>query len=368
VDDVDNEGSGPKAIISLPNEGDVVRGTSAEYFGGSNLDGSTSQAQFFVDGVLAYTDVGPGHYHFGGSHAAWNTTTLAEGNHTLKLAIVDGSGNAGAHQIDVSVDNLPSPWNHLDLGAVGATGTARHSSGTFTLEGAGADIWGTADEFHFVRKKLSGDGEIKARVASVENTDTWAKAGVMIRETLTAGSRHAHMLISAGGASAFQRRTATGGSSASTSGSAGAAPRWVRVTRSGSTFRGFVSPDGTTWTEVGSASISMAADVFIGLAVTSHKDGTLSTAVFDHVTTVGTTSFVDPGDDVGDPDPTVSSGADSEPDGLRSGCVAAIARSTGSTTGGALAALVAAALVTARRSARRARSRSGSCRGLPRDV
>src|SRR5207244_1765054 len=162
----------------------------------------------------------------------------------------------------------------LDIGAVGAAGSARQSSGTFTVDGSGGDIWGAADEFQFVRKKLSGDGEIKARVASIDNTNTWAKAGVMIRETLTAGAMHASMVLSAGGATACQRRTSTGGSSSSTAGPAATAPRWIRVTRSGSTFTGFVSSDGSSWTQVGTASISMVADVFIGLAVTSHNDGT----------------------------------------------------------------------------------------------
>jgi regulation of enolase protein 1 (concanavalin A-like superfamily) len=203
-----------------------------------------------------------------------------------------------------------------------------------------------------VRKKLSGDGEIKARVASVENTDVWAKAGVMIRETLTAGSKHAHMLISAGGQTAFQRRTATGGSSSSTAGPAATAPKWVRVTRSGSTFTGFVSSDGSSWSQVGTASISMVSDVFIGLAVTSHKDGTLCTAAFDHVSTVGTTAFIDPGDDVGDPDPTVTPSSD--PDTLRGGCGGAtVSRGTSSALHGAIGALLVGLLAFARRARRR---------------
>ena len=64
------------------------------------------------------------------------------------------------------------------------------SVGSFTagppikMTAAGADIWGTADQFHFAYKQLSGNGSITAKVVSVSNTDAWAKAGVMIRETL----------------------------------------------------------------------------------------------------------------------------------------------------------------------------------------
>jgi hypothetical protein len=96
--------------------------------------------------------------------------------------------------------------------------------GEFTINGAGADIWGTADQFHFAYQTLNGDGEIVARVASLQNTHAWAKAGVMIREALTAGSRHAFAAVTPGNGLSFQRRVTTGGSSASTSGGAGAAP------------------------------------------------------------------------------------------------------------------------------------------------
>jgi len=121
-----------------------------------------------------------------------------------------------------------------------------------------------------------------ARVTGVQNTDLWAKAGVMIRETLTAGSTHAFMALTSGNGLAFQRRIATGGASEHTSGGAATAPRWVRVTRVGSTFTGYSSTDGLTWTTVGSATITMGTTVYVGLAVTSHLDGTLNTSTFDN--------------------------------------------------------------------------------------
>src|SRR4030095_12283646 len=99
--------------------------------------------------------------------------------------------------------------------------------GTFTIQGAGTDIAGTADQFHFAYRTLTGNGEIVARVASLKDA-TRAKAGVMIRESLTAASRHAFATITPGGL-AFQRRVTTGASSWSTSGGAGTAPCWVRL-------------------------------------------------------------------------------------------------------------------------------------------
>ncbi|MFH1718816.1 MAG: LamG domain-containing protein, partial [Planctomycetota bacterium] len=82
-------------------------------------------------------------------------------------------------------------------------------AGIYTMTGSGVDIWGTADEFHFAYKMLTGAGSIVARVDSVSNTHVWAKAGVMIRETLDAGSKHAFACVTPASGVAFQRRIDT---------------------------------------------------------------------------------------------------------------------------------------------------------------
>jgi regulation of enolase protein 1 (concanavalin A-like superfamily) len=130
---------------------------------------------------------------------------------------------------------------------------------------------------------MSGDGQVVARITGVQRTHDWAKAGVMIRETLAAGSKQASMFVSAARGVAFQRRPTTSGTSVSTAGSLSSAPTWVKLTRAGSTFAAYESSDGATWTFVGSETIAMAADVFVGLAVTSHTTTALATATFDGV-------------------------------------------------------------------------------------
>jgi phosphatidylserine/phosphatidylglycerophosphate/cardiolipin synthase-like enzyme/regulation of enolase protein 1 (concanavalin A-like superfamily) len=179
--------------------------------------------------------------------------------------------------------SLPSGWSSRDLGSVGANGSAAASSGVFTVRGAGADIWGTADGFHFVHRTLSGNGRIVARVTRLDNTHRWAKAGVMIRESLTAGSRHASMLTTPSQGMAFQRRVATGGTSTHTGGSGSSAPRWVALERSGDVFFAYESSNGVSWTLVGTETIPMNRDVYVGLAVTSHVHGVLTTSTFDNV-------------------------------------------------------------------------------------
>ena len=151
------------------------------------------------------------------------------------------------------------------------------------MTGSGADIWGTADAFNFARTQMTGDGTIVARVATVQFADKWSKAGVMIRETLSAGSAHALMLVSAGKGAAFQRRPVANGDSVSTAGSLSTPPRWVKLTRTGNVFNAYESADGANWTLVGTQTIPMAATVYVGLAVTSHTTSTSAKATFDNV-------------------------------------------------------------------------------------
>ena len=193
---------------------------------------------------------------------------------TLATATVD----------NVSLTALPSPWQTGDIGAVGATGSATQTNGTFTVNGSGADIWDTVDEFRYVYQTASGDCEMVARVTAVGNTNAWAKAGVMIRESLNANSSHATVVVTPGNGVSFQRRGSTGGSSSDTNNSGLSAPYWVRVVRGGNTFTAYRSVNGSSWTTIGSQTISMSSTVYIGLAVTSHADGTLCTATLDNVT------------------------------------------------------------------------------------
>ncbi len=177
----------------------------------------------------------------------------------------------------------PTPWIPGDIGAPAIPGSSSFADGQWTIRGSGADIWNTSDSFQGVHQPLTGDGEIVARVTSQTNTDSWAKAGVMLRNGLGAGAKHASMMLTADNGMAFQRRRSTDGASGHTAGSRVGAPYWVKVTRQGSTFRGYESADGVTWRLVGTTTITMGATVEACLVVTSHDDGELSTAVFDQV-------------------------------------------------------------------------------------
>src|SRR5260370_587301 len=147
---------------------------------------------------------------------------------------------------------------------------------------------------HFVYQALTGDGSIIARLTSLRTGPypTVPQAGVMMRETLNSGSTDAFVYYIPNQAY-LQYRPTTGASVAYQNASLSASyPYWLRLVRVGNIFTGYVSPDGVNWTQTGaSTTISMAATVYIGLAVTG--DGYLEPATFDNVAVAaGTTPFV----------------------------------------------------------------------------
>jgi regulation of enolase protein 1 (concanavalin A-like superfamily) len=178
---------------------------------------------------------------------------------------------------------LPAGLSDGDVGGVGLAGQASFSQGIFTVSASGSDIWNAADQFHYVYQALHGDGTIVARVDSLNYTDFFAKAGVMIRGTMDPGSMNAMIEITAGGQSYFQWRGSNGGSSSAVQGPSVQAPYWVKLVRTGGLFTGYVSADGQSWVQVTSAFISMPTNVYVGLAVTAHNNTALTTATFDQV-------------------------------------------------------------------------------------
>lgn len=180
--------------------------------------------------------------------------------------------------------NLPSPWTSQDVGPTGQAGSASFANGVFTVTGAGADIWGTQDGFQFVNEPVSGNTTIVARVTGMQNTNVYAKAGVMIRASTDPGSPHVILDLNPGGNIEFMTRSTQSGATTWVTGTSGATPVWLQLALSSSTVTASVSSDGSTWTTVGSTPVTFGAGVD-GLVVCSHDTNTLNTATFDNVAT-----------------------------------------------------------------------------------
>jgi hypothetical protein len=183
----------------------------------------------------------------------------------------------------------------------------------------GPDGEAVSDKFYFVYQPLVGNGSISARLTSMtgefayfppnanpnvksivlrHGVQPWAKAGVIIKESTTQGSAYAAMMIT-GSHGVRMQDNFTQDIAGLPGGVSATSPRWLRLTREGSTLTGYDSIDGMQWTRVGTAHLArLSATVQIGLSVTSpcaltvEENGSScrfaqATAVFDHVSLQG---------------------------------------------------------------------------------
>jgi hypothetical protein len=228
--------------------------------------------------------------------------------------------NSGTQSMPMAYDNAKSPfysetqrqWKTGQSWTSGGVNTLtvyfrgdapaflETSPGSIVMTGMGTDIFGTVDQGRFAYKTLTGDGSIVAKVESLANTNAWAKAGVMIRESLTEGSSWAYIVYGGTNGVHYQARLSTNASATSDTtltnlpaDQTGArAPVWVKVERKGSQFNGYYATDaaGTAWKAMAwnPQTITMANNVYIGLAVTSHVANTVCGARYSSVSTTGT--------------------------------------------------------------------------------
>jgi hypothetical protein len=198
-----------------------------------------------------------------------------------------------------TVDNVES----LSLWFVGSEAQVSsfeedEAAGTYTIAASGADIWGAADECHFAYKEITArsDVTIIAKIESLDNTHPFAKAGVMVRDTLEPGAKNAGLFVTPENGTRFQRRLTADSNYEDTlfindANDPNWAPNWIKIerTQTGLT-RGFYSEDNDTWTRFDLNVVTMSFPIYVGLAVTSHDAEAVCKAVFSNVTITGTGS------------------------------------------------------------------------------
>ncbi len=221
---------------------------------------------------------------------------------------------------DLVSGTMPGAWQSADVGAPLVPGSADYaaSSGTFYVDGAGADVYNSNDQFHYVYQTLTGNGTITARVRYQTNSSAWAKAGLMIKQSTTAGSPYVDVLTTPtvspstpningvgctpdGCASPLPPVTPSVGygvrmqynfkgsqsvSDPTTLAGFASPNEWLRLKRVGNTFTSWYSTDGTTWKLIGKTTFTMNTQATIGMFVCSHNIGQTSTAAFDNVSIV----------------------------------------------------------------------------------
>jgi regulation of enolase protein 1 (concanavalin A-like superfamily) len=268
-------------------------GTVVQYR--TTAGGSTTQVSGVAGDAPTYLRVVRSGSTFTAYTSSDGTNWIAYPGSTTSIPALGGSAGAGlastSHQfvtnttvfdgfsVTAGTPNLPAPWLEADTGDATPAGSASFSNGVFTIAGGGNDIWGTLDQAHFVYQSLTGDATITTRVAAQSDTDPWAKSGVMIKQSTTAGSPYALLAVTPGNGIAFQY-----GYDTNVGGGTYSAPEWLRLSRSGNVITAYSSPDGQTWTEVGSTTLTLSGPVLVGLFVCSHNSGLLNTSTFGDVT------------------------------------------------------------------------------------
>jgi autotransporter-associated beta strand protein len=212
------------------------------------------------------------------------TPTLGSaGLNSFVVRATDSASATADAGLQITVTALPLPWLTGNLGTGALVGSATYSAGTFSVAGSGT-FGGTSDKLRFIYQGLSGDGEIIAKISALQDTGTSSRVGVMIRDSLATNSMHVFMGMSSANAFRMVRRTTTGGSATASSSSTGTVPNtWVRLVRVGNVITAYKGLNGTTWTSVGSTTVTMATNCYIGLAVSSGSDSTLNSSQFSNL-------------------------------------------------------------------------------------
>jgi hypothetical protein len=185
---------------------------------------------------------------------------------------------------------IASPLAPQDIGspAIVSTDGYDFADNRETISCAGTNIGGTSDQCNFDYALQTGNFDVSVCLAGLSLSDLWAEAGLMARANLAAGSPFAATLATPGmNGDFFSDRPTTNGLAVRAGGFPVNYPHtWLRLRRAGNVFTGFGSYDGTNWTTLGTATIAMPAQIYLGLAVASHNASQLTQAQFvDYETT-----------------------------------------------------------------------------------
>lgn len=173
-------------------------------------------------------------------------------------------------------------WTQANIGDVGIPGTSMIAANRITMQVGGDDIWDNADNIHYVNIPLEGNGEIIAQVVMQENSHEWAKAGIMLRQSLEPESQQLGIYVAPKHGVIFSRRGEEGKRTHQVALTETTAPIWLKVTRCGKRFNFFTSDDGAEWAFRRGEEF-LDGEIYIGLAGCSHDRNKTADAVFENV-------------------------------------------------------------------------------------
>jgi len=156
------------------------------------------------------------------------------------------------------------------------------SAGTYTLSGAGQNVWAASDQFYYVWRRAAGNFSLSARVAfKGKGVNAHRKVGVMIRESLTGESRYADIAVHGDGLTSLQYRAATGKETKETVGPANG--DYITIERTGNKVIMRTATGRQPQDVTGEIELNLPLSCYVGLYVCSHEDDVLETAHFSQV-------------------------------------------------------------------------------------
>jgi hypothetical protein len=204
---------------------------------------------------------------------------------SITVLHVGGPAQASPTVVTPANVGLPAGWASDNIGSPAVFGGARDDNGSWTVTGAGANIWGASDEFEFAHTNVNGDAVMTARIDSIDATNSWAKAGIMMRDGTGASAPFAAVYNTPGNGVMFEWRSYYRSAPVSVSVAVPSGPLWVQLVRRGNSFAAYYSQDGKTWTRIGVAqTVLMPGGIQAGLVVTSHDVNRKATVKFSNVT------------------------------------------------------------------------------------
>lgn len=178
-------------------------------------------------------------------------------------------------------------WTGVHIGNESSvTGNFTVSGNQININSSGMDVWNTADDFYFIYQAVCGDFEITTKMESMKNSGTWAKAGLMVRESLLPSSMFGMIATfqpQNNTGTCFQVRTAKGISSQSISCANTNINTWYRLTRKGKLITSEYSSNGSNWTQISSLEMDFSNMIFLGLAATSNHASETGNVVFSEI-------------------------------------------------------------------------------------
>ena len=288
-------------ILVIKNFAPIANPDMAEvYSGGSILidvlknDTDREKDSIFIKGFCQPTH---GKVNMVGNQFLYLSDNSSSQADSFKYVISDGKSNTDSVSIVISIKskNHPCyPWLSCNVGDDALPGSFSCVNKNLVVEASGSDIWNNADGFRYVYQYVDGDCEIVTKVESLEGTNEWSKAGVMVRESLTGGSKTAFVCVTTRNGGVYHQRLMTDGSmEGGSSNPEIKAPYWVKLIRKGNAFNYFASADGQNWKNLGKADVKMASMVYIGFGVTSHNNSEISKAIFSNYSLKGKTTNLD---------------------------------------------------------------------------